>query len=189
MDSVSELAPDNSDVTDWGAPSSRTITWHDPRITAAAASTMTGIELLRAVVDGRLPPPPIAATFGFTLHSIEVGKAEFRYTPDMSAYNPIGSVHGGLTCTLLDSAIACAVHSTLPQGLAYTSIEIKVSYLRAVRHDSGELRARGWVTKPGRRVAFGEGDLRTADGTVLATASSSCLVFPFADPAAARTGA
>jgi len=96
--------------------------------------------------------------------------------PDESAYNPIGLVHGGLVCTLLDSVTGCAVQSTLPADLGYTSVEIKVNYLRPVHAGSGELHARGWITKPGRRVAFAEGDVRGLDGKVVATASSTCLI-------------
>jgi uncharacterized protein (TIGR00369 family) len=85
-------------------------------------------------------------------------------------------VHGGLVCTLLDSAAGSAVQSTLPAGVSYTSIEIKVNYLRPVHAQSGRLLAHGWVTKPGRRVAFAEADVRDADGKLVATASSTCLV-------------
>jgi uncharacterized protein (TIGR00369 family) len=87
-------------------------------------------------------------------------------------------VHGGLALTLLDSAAGCAVHSTLPLGLAYTSLETKVNFLRAITSDTGPVRAHGWVTKPGRRAAFAEADLRALDGTLLATAQSTCLVYP-----------
>ena len=137
---------------------------------------MAGLDYLRAMLNGELPPPPIAATLGFALRSVEEGGAEFAGTPDESVYNPIGMVHGGLVCTLLDSALGCAVHSTLPAGVGYTSIELKVNYLRPVTAASGELIARGWVTKPGRRVAFADGDVRDGKGRLLATATGSCLV-------------
>lgn len=160
----------------WGEPRTKTITWHDPAVTAAAAATMSGLELLRAVANGTLPPAPISRHFDFAPISITHGDVVFACTPDESAYNPIGMVHGGFVCTLLDTVCGCAVHTTLPAGTAYTSIEIKVSYLRPVRHDTGPLTAHGWVTKPGRRAAFAEGDVRDAKGRVLATASSTCLV-------------
>jgi uncharacterized protein (TIGR00369 family) len=137
---------------------------------------MAGLDYLQAMLAGRLPPPPIAATMGFTLGAVGSGEVSFVGTPDTSVYNPIGVVHGGYVCTLLDSALGCAVHSTLPAGVGYTSIEIKVNYLRPISAASGELTARGWVTKPGRRVAFADGDVRDAAGTVLATATGSCLV-------------
>ena len=160
----------------WGEPRHKTITWYDPRAAAREGATMAGIDHLRALLDGKLPPPPIATHFDFAPISVEPGEVIFTCTPDESAYNPIGLVHGGLVCTLLDSVAGCAVQSTLPAGAGYTSIEIKVSYLRPVHGNTGELRARGWVTKPGRRVAFAEADVRDPAGKVLATASSTCLI-------------
>ncbi|MFL6090640.1 MAG: PaaI family thioesterase [Aeromicrobium sp.] len=158
--------------------SSKTVTWQDPRPTATIAMQLNGLEFLGQIVSGELPPPPISQTLGFHLVKVEEGEAFFEATPDDSHYNPIGIVHASLAMTMLDSAAACAVHSTLPVGLAYTSLETKVSFLRAVTSASGTLTAHGWVTKPGRRAAFAEADLRDADGNVYATASSSCLVYP-----------
>lgn len=164
-------------AADWGDARSRTVTWYDPLASAAQGAGMVGIDYLRAMIDGTLPPPPIASLFGMTLADVEPGRAEFHCDPDESAYNPIGVVHGGLVCTLLDSAVDCAVHTTLPQGTGYTSIELKVSYLRPVHADSGPLVAVGVVTKPGRRVAFAEATVTDRHGKVVATASSSLLVF------------
>ncbi|WP_326595785.1 PaaI family thioesterase [Streptomyces sp. NBC_01803] len=170
------MSADESAVPEsWGSPRSKTITWYDPRVTAEAGAQMSGLDHLRAMAAGELPPPPIAELFGMRFHSAEKGEVVFVCTPDESAYNPIGLIHGGLVCTLLDTVAGCAVQSTLPVGTGYTSIEIKVNYLRPV-HSGAELRAHGWVTKPGRRVAFAEGDVRSADGKVLATASSTCLI-------------
>ncbi|GCD89371.1 hypothetical protein NLS1_13770 [Nocardioides sp. LS1] len=107
----------------------------------------------------------------------EPGRAVFTCRPDESAYNPIGAVHGGLVCTLLDSVCGCALHTTLPQGRGYTSVEIKVNYLKAVRADSGLLTATGTVTKAGSRVGFTEGVVTDESGAVVATASSTLLVF------------
>jgi uncharacterized protein (TIGR00369 family) len=161
---------------EWGEPRSRTLTWYDPFITAKALIELTGIQALEAVRDGRVAPPPIAQHFGFDISEVREGGVTFSCLPDESAYNPIGMVHGGLVCTLLDTVIGCAVHSTLPAGVAYTSIELKVNYLRPVHADGRPITARGWVTKPGRRVAFAEGEVKDAEGKVLATASGSCLV-------------
>lgn len=111
------------------------------------------------------------------LTSVEHGRVEFTCDPDESAYNPIGVVHGGLVCTLLDSVAGCALHSTLPAGRGYTSIEIKVSYLKAVTTRSGTLSAVGTVVKAGARVGFTEGVVTDASGAVVATASSTLLVF------------
>lgn len=162
----------------WGEPRTKTVTWHDPVASAEQGRLLAGIDHLRAVRDGVLPPAPIASLMGFRIASVEEGEVVFTGVPDDSVYNPIGVVHGGFVCTLLDSVCGCAVQSTLPVGTGYTSLEIKVSYLRPVRADSGELTARGWVERRGRRASFSEGDVRTADGKVVATASSTCLVFP-----------
>ncbi|MCW2605453.1 MAG: hypothetical protein JWO60_146 [Frankiales bacterium] len=160
----------------WGEPRSKTVSWHDPRAAAAEGLTRSGIDHLQAVADGELPPPPIAVLMGFGLTSVRPGEVVFTCTPDESVYNPIGTVHGGLVCALLDSVCGCAVQSTLPQGSAYTSVEIKVSFLRAV-HAGDALTAVGRVVKPGRRVAFSEGEVRDAGGKAVATATSTCLVF------------
>ena len=162
----------------WGDARSKTVTWWDPIANARTGETGTGLDHLRALLAGEGPPPPIAQLMGFTLESVAEGDAVFACTPDESVYNPIGIVHGGLVCTLLDSAIGCAVQTTLPEGVGYTSIEIKISYLRSVHASTGRLYAHGWVTKPGRRVAFGEADVRDAAGAIYATASGTCLVMP-----------
>jgi uncharacterized protein (TIGR00369 family) len=174
---TSELATESTPAA-WGSPRSRTVTWHDPLITATGAMQRSGLQTMEAIRDGVLPPPPIAMLMQFDIRSLEEGRVEFGCTLDESVYNPIGVVHGGLVCTLLDTVAGCAVHTTLPQGTAYTSIEIKVNYLRPVHASSGPLTAIGRVTKPGRRVAFAEGEVLDAQGRSLATASSSLLVFP-----------
>jgi uncharacterized protein (TIGR00369 family) len=145
-------------------------------VSAAGGVTLSGIEFLRAIRDGGLPPPPIAALLGFRLAEVEIGRAVFECEPDESAYNPIGLVHGGLVCTLADSAAGCAVHSTLDAGLVFTSIDLTVSYQRPVVTSSGVLRAIGIVTKPGRRVAFAAVEVLDGSGKLVATASGSCLV-------------
>lgn len=162
----------------WGEPRSKTVTWYDPMSTAAAGASLTGLEFLTAIAEKRLPGAPIGGLMEFAITSVSEGEVVFTCLPDESAYNPIGMVHGGLVCTLLDSVTGCAVHSTLPLGMAYTSLDISVSYLRPVSADSGVLTARGWVTRAGRRAGFSEGEVRTADGKVVATAKSTCLVFP-----------
>ena len=162
---------------------SRTITWHDPMATAAAARRMSGLEHLRAMKDGTIPPPPITALMNTDLAEVEEGRVVFRCRPDESHYNPIGLVHGGFVCTVLDSAAGCAVQSTLPAGVGYTSLDLTVSYLRGVHRDSGELLAIGTVVKPGRRVAFAEARVTDSQGRLVATATSTLLVFPFAEAA------
>jgi uncharacterized protein (TIGR00369 family) len=155
----------------------RTITWQDPGPGTLHGLSMPGIDYMQAVMKGELPAPPIAATMQFELVEAEVGRAVFTCTPDESVYNPIGAVHGGLVCTLLDSAAGCALHTTLPQGKGYTSVEIKVSYLKAVRAGSGLLTATGTVVKAGSRVGFTEATVTDGSGALVATASSTLLVF------------
>jgi acyl-coenzyme A thioesterase PaaI-like protein len=112
---------------DWGAPRSRTVTWHDPTPSTAKGLSMAGIDYLQAIIDGELSPAPISGLLQFGVVSAEPGRVVFTCQPDESAYNPIGAIHGGLVCTLLDSVTGCAIHSTLPQGKGYTSVEIKVT--------------------------------------------------------------
>ncbi len=164
----------------------RLVTWADPAETAAAARGMAGIDFLRAMRDGRLPAPPITALIGTTLTEIEPGRVCFTLLPAEYQYNPIGTVHGGIIATLLDSATGCAVHSTLPLGRAYTTLEIKVNYLRAVTLAAGLLTAEGRALQSGRRAAVAEARLTGADGTVYAIATSTLLVFdlPKEPPAA-----
>lgn len=161
----------------------RTIHWQDPMIGAARAATMPGLDYLQAMIDGEIPPPPIISVMDMSLVSVASGSATFTCRPNESHYNPIGTVHGGFVCTALDSAAGCAVQTTLPAGVGYTSLEIKVNYLRAVSAASGELTVVGTVIKPGSRVAFAEAVVTDAQGRVVATASSTLLVFPI--PAAA----
>ena len=156
---------------------SRTISWQDPMIGASAMTTMSGLEYMQALRDGAVPPPPIIHLMNMDLVSVEPGVVVFSAQPDESHYNPIGAVHGGFACTVLDSVAGCAVHTTLPQGYGYTSLEIKVSYLRALSTTTGPLTAIGRVIKPGKRVAFAEGELTDAEGRVVATTSSTLLVF------------
>lgn len=156
----------------------RTVTWEDPRPGVAAMPSMSGLEFLHAMMRGEYPGPPMAALLGMRLVAAELGTATFECEPHESHYNPIGAVHGGLVCTLLDSAIGCAAQTTLPAGQGYTSIELSVKYLRAVSPDSGTLTCVGRVTKPGSRVAFAEGVVTDSSGKAVATASGSLLVFP-----------
>ncbi|MEW5808493.1 MAG: PaaI family thioesterase [Actinomycetota bacterium] len=161
----------------WGERRSKTVSWHDPAPAAAMGLSMAGIDYLNAMIDGSVSPPPIAGLMEFAMVSAEPGRVVFTCTPDESAYNPIGTVHGGLVCTLLDSVTGCAAHTVLPRGKGYTSIEIKVNYLKAVRAGGGELTATGTLVKAGSRVSFAEGVVCDARGSAVATASSSLLIF------------
>ena len=168
---------DTDNRADWGPQRSKTVTWHDPGPSTAKGLAMAGVDYLRAMADGTLPQPPIGGLMEFRIAEANEGRVVFTCQPDESAYNPIGAIHGGLVCTLLDSVTGCAVHSTLPQGKGYTSIEIKVNYLKAVRPSSGPLIAAGTVVKSGSRVGFAEGVVTDASGAVVATASSTLLIF------------
>ena len=156
----------------------RTISWQDPMIGASRAREMPGLDYLQSMIDGEIPPPPIITLMNMDLSSVSTGTATFTCEPNESYYNPIGAVHGGFLCTVLDSAAGCAVHTTLPVGVGYTSLEIKVSYLRAVSTTSGTLTVVGRVTKPGSRVAFAEAVATDSEGRIVATATSTLLVFP-----------
>ena len=158
----------------------RTVTWADPLVGAERAKTMDGLEFMRAMIAGEIPPPPITGLMNMTAISADVGTVTFTCEPDESMYNPIGTVHGGLVCTLLDSVLGCATQTTLPAGRGYTSLDITVSYLRPVLASSGPLTAVGRVVKPGSRAAFTEGTVHDANGKLVATATSTLLVFPVA---------
>jgi uncharacterized protein (TIGR00369 family) len=154
----------------------RTITWEDPLAAAEHGRTMSGLEYMTAIAEGKLPGAPIAAHLNMTIVSVSDGEVVFAAQPDESLYNPIGMVHGGVAATMLDSAIGCAVHTKLPAGVFYSSIDLKVSYLKAIHPSIGEIRARGRVVKAGSRVAFGEAELTDLNGALLATGSGSCLI-------------
>jgi uncharacterized protein (TIGR00369 family) len=155
----------------------RTFAWSDPRVTAEAGRRMAGLDLMLAWLNGSVPAPPISALVGLSVAEVEAGRIVMRLTPAEYHYNPIGTMHGGILATLLDSVMGCAVHSTLPKGRAYTSLEIKVNYVRAVTDESGELTAEGTLVHGGRRSAVAEGKVLDAKGRLCATASTTCLVF------------
>lgn len=144
-------------------------------LTDRLAPGASGIEQLRAMIE-QGERPGIAVSLDFTLVEVAEGFALFVGTPGRHAYNPIGMVHGGYAATLLDSACGCAVHSRLTAAQAYTTLELKVAYHKAIRADSGPLRAEGRTVSFGRRVAFAEGRLVDAEGTLYATATSTLLV-------------
>ena len=155
---------------------SRTIEWDDPAAVLAAADGRTGLELMQSLVAGEFPAPPIAHTLGFTLSEVSEGRAVFQLDPGEFHYNPIGSVHGGVFATLLDSACGCAVHTTLPACVAYTSLDLTVKFLGAMRTTTGLVSAIGTVKHRGRRTALAEAELVDSNGKLLATAQSTCLI-------------
>lgn len=142
------------------------------------AAGKTGLEVLHAIIGAELPAPPIARTLSFYLKEAEPGRATFAGTPTFESYNPLGTVHGGWTATLLDSALACAVHSTLEVGEGYTTIEFKVNCVRPITDKLGELTCEGKVIHRGRRMATSEATLRDADGKIYAHGTETCMIFP-----------
>jgi uncharacterized protein (TIGR00369 family) len=159
-------------------PRSRTFTWQDPLPAARAGLALSGFDYLTAMMRGEIPGAPIASTLGFNQFPIQVepGKVTFSLQPEEFHYNPIGSVHGGVICTLLDSASACAVHSLLPAGTGYTSLELKVNFIRAVTAKSGLMRCVGTVINLGRRTAVAEARLIDESGKLYALCTQTCLI-------------
>lgn len=147
-------------------------------VSAEVLLSQDGLSFLKALIAGELPAPPIAATLGFTLVAAEPGRAVFRGTPEYRHYNPIGTVHAGFAATLLDSAVACAVHPTLAKGEAYTTLELKLNLVRALTQDTGPVEAEGRVVHRGRTVATAEGYLRDGAGKLYAHATTTCMIFP-----------
>jgi uncharacterized protein (TIGR00369 family) len=141
------------------------------------AAAMTGAELLRAILAGGFAQPPICATVGFRLAEVEPGRVVFEGTPGVRHSNPLGGIHGGWFGTLLDSCMGCAVHSLLPRGRGYTTLEYKVNLIRAPKPDSGPLRAIGRATHVGRTTGVAEGRLEDAEGRLYAAGSTTCLIF------------
>lgn len=155
----------------------RSFSWQDPVASAAAAAAMSGLETMRAIIDGRLPPPPIAQLLGFTVIEVEHGRAVFAMEPAEWMYNPIGMVHGGVAATILDSCMGCAVHTTLDAGVAYTTTDVQVRYVRAMSDTTGRVLAEGNVVHRGRRTATAEGRLFVQDGEkLIAHGSTGCAI-------------
>ncbi|MFN3353156.1 MAG: PaaI family thioesterase [Brevundimonas sp.] len=136
----------------------------------------SGLETLRAVMEGRRPDIPMAISLGYRLIEVEHGRVVFEGRPTAAFLNPMGTVHGGWAATVLDSCVACAVHSTLNPGQAYTTLELKVAYHRPLTPEVGLVRAEGKVLSVGRRAGFAEGRLTGPDGNLYASATSTCIV-------------
>jgi uncharacterized protein (TIGR00369 family) len=140
--------------------------------------SLDGLGFLKAIIDGTLPKPPIADLLGFDITQAEHGKAMFECLPEFKHYNPIGTVHGGLAMTLLDSCMSCAVHTTLAKGEIYTTLEVKVNLVRAITKETGLVRATGRLIHRGRTTATAEGDIRDAAGNLFAHGTTTCVIFP-----------
>ncbi|MFD0440661.1 PaaI family thioesterase [Streptomyces chartreusis] len=160
----------------------RTYEWEDPALTADQIGRSSGLSLLRAILAQRLPAAPISAALSFALEEVDEGRVVFSFIPGEDHYNPIGSVHGGVYATLLDSAAGCAVHSTLPPGMGYTSIDLTVKFLRRITVETGKVRAIGTVVTSGRQTALAQAQLVDEADGLLAHATSSCMLFPIPVP-------
>jgi uncharacterized protein (TIGR00369 family) len=156
---------------------SRTLIWQDPMPTAATGATMTGMEYMEAIVGGKLPPPPIAVTMRMRPIELGQGRAVFEGEPGEEHYNPIGIVHGGYAATLLDSALGCAVHTTLPAGVGYTSLGLEAKYVRPISRDTGRVLCEASVLYRGRKQATAEATLKAAEsGKLLAHGVATCMI-------------
>lgn len=140
-------------------------------------SERDGLAFLSAISAGALPPPPINELMGTVPISVEPGRVVFQGTPGPEHYNPSGSVHGGYAATMLDSAVGCAIHSMLPAGKGFTTLELKVNYIRAMNAQTGPVRAEGKVVSLGGQVGIAEGRITDARGKLLAFATTTCMVF------------
>ena len=154
----------------------RTIEWSDPKAAARAGLALAGIDYLKALAAGELPEPPVIALLGIVLDQVEPGFVAMGLNVGEHLYNPIGTVHGGVIATLLDSVMGCAVHSLVPLGQAYTTLEIKVNYLRALTEKTQSVRGEGRVVHFGRRQAVAEGKVVDAGGRLYATATTTCMI-------------
>jgi uncharacterized protein (TIGR00369 family) len=157
----------------------RTFSWAPPgQGDLESLLALDGLAQLQAMVEGTMPPPPIMATLGFTDFRPEPGRVVVEMPAAEFHYNPLGGVHGGVISTLLDTAAACAVHSTLAPGELYTSLDLTVKFLRPVTVDSGLLTCEGTVIQRGRRTALAQAQLTDERGKLVAHATSTCMVFP-----------
>ena len=155
---------------------SLTVTWQDPFAAFEAGKKLAPIEHLRAIRDGRIADPPIARLLGMRLVKIEPGEAAFELMPAEHHYNPIGVVHGGIAFTLLDSAMGCCVHTRLPAGTGYTTLEAKVNLVRAITSKTGTIRATGKVIHFGGKTATAEARLEDAAGKLYAHGTTTCII-------------
>jgi uncharacterized protein (TIGR00369 family) len=154
----------------------RTVAWEDPMQSAVAARGASGLDFLKKVISGEVPSPPIAVLMGFSITKVEPGYALFECDPAEYHYNPIGVVHGGLACTLLDSCMSCAIQTTVPAGSAYTTLELKVHLVRAITSKTGHLRAEGRLIHGGSRMGTAEGKLIDKDGKIYAHGTTTCMI-------------
>ena len=163
-------------MTEKHSDRARTVEWEDPQLLGEAGRGLSGLEFLKKIVSGELPPPPLAVLLNFNLVELDEGRATFAVEPAEYHYNPIGVVHGGLAATLLDSAMGCAGHSMLPAGAGYTTLEIKVNFIRAMTGTTGRVRCEAKVDHVGVRTATAEGRVIDEAGKLYAHGTTTCLI-------------
>ncbi len=147
-------------------------------VKADALKSLSGLDFLQGIMCGKQPHPPISELLGFHLVDITHGRAVFEGVPEYRHYNPIGTAHGGFAATLLVSALGCAIFSTIAKGEAWTTLEIKLNYVRPLTKDTGPVRAEGRIVHRGRTVATSAGEIKDRDGKLYAHASTTCMIFP-----------
>lgn len=155
---------------------SRTFSWEDPAEMVRVGKKMSGLAYLQAIQRGDVPPSPIAALMGISLHEVSEGRVVFSLQPEEYHYNPLGSVHGGVAATLLDSAMGCTVQSVLLEGQWYTTLEIKVNYLRALKEDTGIIYCEGKMIHLGGRTAMAEARIIDTAGKLYAHGTTTCIL-------------
>jgi uncharacterized protein (TIGR00369 family) len=160
------------------AERTRTYSWSDPLAALAEAAGLSGLDAMRKIMSGELPPPPIANTLDFRIVEVDSGRVVFECEPAEFHYNPIGVVHAGLAMTLLDSAMGCAFVSTIEAGVAWTTLELKANFTRALTMDTETVRCTGTVVHPGRTVATTEARIEDLKGRLYAHGTSTILVLP-----------
>jgi uncharacterized protein (TIGR00369 family) len=154
----------------------RVITWEDPSMAVQTGKTVSGIAYLKALQSGELPPPPIAVLMGMWISEVSEGRVVFSAEPAEFHSNPLGTMHGGVIATLLDSSLGCVVQSMLPAGTSYTTIELKVNYLRPITTKTGTISSEGKIIHVGGRIATAEGRLTDASGKLYAHATTTCIL-------------
>ena len=169
-------------MTNLQASRTRTITWEDPTAAVQTGKTISGIAFIRALQSGELPPPPFAVLMGISITEVSEGRVVFAAEPSEYHYNPLGTVHGGVIATLLDSALGCAVQSMLPAGTSYTTLELKVNYLRPITARTGTVYAEGKIIYVGGRIATAEGRITDAAGKLYAHGTTTCIILRPSSP-------
>jgi uncharacterized protein (TIGR00369 family) len=164
-------------VSDETHARTRTITWFDPAGSTATIRGMSGLQALQAIIRGELPPPPIAVLMNIAIIEAEEGRVVFAGQPAEYHYNPIGSIHGGFAATIFDSALGCAIHSTLPAGVGYTTLDLHVRFVRPLTHETGIVRCEARAINVGKTIGTADARLTDSEGKLYGHATTSCAIF------------